>query len=100
MWTYSFLQAIGMEVRKIELYEDNKSTIALVKKDRKDGQTKHIDVQHKFIGEVIKNKPYDLKWIATDEQIADIFTKPLGKIKFLKFRELLGLKKINLVGEC
>ena len=29
--------------------------------------------------------------IGTDEQVADILTKPLGKVKFLTFHESLGI---------
>ena len=32
-----------------------------------------------------------LDHIGTDEQVADILTKPLGKVKFLTFRESLGI---------
>ena len=32
-----------------------------------------------------------LDHIGTDEQVADILTKPLGKVKFLTFRESLGV---------
>ena len=32
-----------------------------------------------------------LDHIGTYEQVADILTKPLGKVKFLTFRERLGI---------
>ena len=32
-----------------------------------------------------------LDHIGTDEQVADILTKPLGKVKFLTFRENIGI---------
>ena len=32
-----------------------------------------------------------LDHIGTDEQVANILTKPLGKVKFLTFRERLGI---------
>ena len=32
-----------------------------------------------------------LDHIGTDEQVADILTKPLGKVKFLTFCENLGI---------
>ena len=34
-----------------------------------------------------------LDHIGTNEQVADILTKPLGKVKFLTFRENLGIVK-------
>ena len=35
-----------------------------------------------------------LDHIGTDEQVIDILTKPLGKVKFLTFREKLGIVDI------
>ena len=32
-----------------------------------------------------------LQHIRTNEQVADMLTKPLGKVKFLTFRERLGV---------
>ena len=32
-----------------------------------------------------------LDHIGTDEQVVDILTKPLGKVKFLTFREKFGI---------
>ena len=32
-----------------------------------------------------------LQYISTDEQVADIFTKPLTRVKFAYFRERLGV---------
>jgi hypothetical protein len=34
-------------------------------------------------------------YVSTDENPADIFTKPLAKAKFRRFVELLGLRAIN-----
>jgi len=35
----------------------------------------------------------NLQYISTDEKIADILTKPLSKVKFLYFRDKLGVMK-------
>jgi histone deacetylase 1/2 len=91
MWTYQFLTSLGIEVYEVKLMEDNQSTIALVLRDSKDTRTKHVDVKHKFIGQVISKRPYSLSYVCTDEQVADIFTKPLGRVKFEQFRLILGL---------
>ena len=32
-----------------------------------------------------------LQYVATDEQIADVLTKPLSKVKFEYFRDKLGV---------
>ena len=50
-----------------------------------------VDVTH-YIREVIRNKKVELLFIEGAENPADLFTKNLGHIKFLKFREQLGLE--------
>jgi hypothetical protein len=97
IWIKMFLEALNINIAEAKIHEDNTSTIKLVENDKKDGRTKHINVKHKFIGQIIRTRPYKLRYIATDKQIADILTKPLSKIKFIKMRSLLGL---TLPGEC
>ena len=43
-----------------------------------------------------------LQYISTDEQVADILTKSLGRGKFIHFRDKLGVVKNNFLGkrEC
>ena len=37
-----------------------------------------------------------LQYIAMDEQIADVLTKPLARVKFEYFREKLGVLQIEI----
>ena len=40
---------------------------------------------------MVRDRAVKLQYISTDEQIADILTKPLPKEKFVYFREKLGV---------
>src|SRR6266576_58572 len=53
--------------------------------------TKHIDTRFHFVREVVNNDILSISYCPTDEMIADIFTKPLARFKFEKFRSLLGI---------
>ena len=53
---------------------------------------KHIDLRHHYICEVIRDKKVELLFIEGAKNPTDLFTKNLGRIKFLKFREQLGLE--------
>lgn len=44
-----------------------------------------------FVREKIKSKIISLIYICTEKQVADIFTKPLGRVKFVNFRKELGV---------
>ncbi|XP_075521594.1 uncharacterized protein LOC142554801 [Primulina tabacum] len=54
-------------------------------------RTKHIDIRHHFILEHVMKKEIRLEYVHTDQQTADIFTKPLPEAKFSYFRNMLGL---------
>eukprot|EP00253_Pinus_taeda_P030695 PITA_30695 len=54
-------------------------------------RSKHIDIKYHFIRDMVQRGAIRLHHIGTDEQAADILTKPLGKVKFLDFREQLGV---------
>ena len=40
-----------------------------------------------------------LQYISIDEQIADILTKPLSKVKFVYFRDKLGVMENDFLSE-
>ena len=45
-------------------------------------RTKHIEIRHHFLREHIANGTCDIKFIGTEFQLVDLFTKPLVKDKF------------------
>eukprot|EP00253_Pinus_taeda_P016993 PITA_16993 len=53
--------------------------------------SKHIDIRYHFIRDMVQWGAIRLQHISIDEQVAKILTKPLGKAKFLAFRERLGV---------
>eukprot|EP00253_Pinus_taeda_P035120 PITA_35120 len=50
-------------------------------------RSKHIDIRYHYIRDMVQRGAIRLQHIGTDEQVTDILTKPLGKVKFLTFRE-------------
>lgn len=68
---------------------DNQSAIKLIKTGIFNRRSKHIDVRFHFISEKIKENSINVVYCSTGDQIADIFTKPLGAIKFKRFRDML-----------
>ena len=47
------------------------------------------EVEH--IRDMVEKRAVKLQYIATDEQVADVLTKPLSKVKFVYFRDKLGV---------
>jgi hypothetical protein len=62
---------------------DNQPAIDAVLGGR--GRTKHYEVKVKYIAQCIDAGLFDLQKVHTDLNIADGFTKPLGRTKFQKF---------------
>ena len=70
---------------------DNKSAICLSKNSVLHSRTKHIDIRYHFIKEHVLNGDIALDYVCTEEQLADIFTKPLVEERFSYLRRELGI---------
>lgn len=74
------------------MFEDNQSCIRAALFNNLNKRLKHMDVKYNFICDLIKKKEiFEVKYLSTNEQTADILTKPLGATKFCDFRKNLGL---------
>jgi len=82
---------LGEEVQKFKLLIDNQSAIELAKNPVFHDRSKHIDTRFHYIRDCIEKGMVEVNHIRTDEQVADILTKPLGRIKFVEFRLKLGI---------
>ena len=60
-----------------------------------EARSKHIDIRYHYIREVIDEGKVDVFFIDGNDNPADMFTKNLGHVKFLKFRAQLGLEFPN-----
>lgn len=75
----------------IVVYCDNSSAIKLSKNPVLHGRSKHIDVRFHFLRELIKEGIIELVHCRSEDQVADILTKPLKLTTFVKLRGLLGV---------
>jgi hypothetical protein len=67
------------------------SAINISKNPVQHKKTKHIDIRHHFIRDLVENKVVTLEHVSTKEQVADIFTKALDDVQFEKLRSKLGI---------
>lgn len=77
------------------IYGDNQGSLNLSHNPIYHGRTKHIEVRHHFIREKILSGEINLEYVPTDEQLADIMTKALGRTAFERLRNQLGLVRID-----
>lgn len=71
------------------LFVDNMATIDFVKSPIENYRSKHIDVKLFFVRELVYKNTFDLKYIRSRENLADIFTKPMTKQELEKFLSIL-----------
>lgn len=64
------------------VYEDNHSAIKLSGNATSSKRTKHIDVRHHHVRDMVQAGEVEVSPIATVDQLADIFTKPLARPAF------------------
>eukprot|EP00253_Pinus_taeda_P025064 PITA_25064 len=80
------------------IYCDNSSAIVLSKNFVFHKRTKHIDTKFHFTRELVNNGEIVLQHCRTEDQLADILTKPLPKKGFDHFRKCLGMQQLKLRG--
>ncbi|KAJ4718900.1 Retrovirus-related Pol polyprotein from transposon TNT 1-94 [Melia azedarach] len=73
------------------IFCDNSSAIKLSKNPVLHERSKHIDVRYHFLCNLVKDGAIDLTYCKSEDQVADIFTKPLKLAAYLKLRKLLGV---------
>ena len=72
------------------VYQDNMSTIALVKNGKSNSdRTRHIAIRFFFISDRVTSKEINVEYMPTGEMLADILTKPLQGALFVKLRDKL-----------
>ncbi|KAK2970863.1 hypothetical protein RJ640_022305 [Escallonia rubra] len=74
------------------------SAIALAKNPVFHDRSKHIDTRYHFIRESIAKKQVQVKFVKSEDQDADIFTKLLNREVFEKLRSRLGMRESSLRG--
>lgn len=78
------------KIYPIQIFEDNQSCI-MIASTLETKRSKHIDVKHHFVRDCVAEGIVNLNYISTNEQIADMFTKPLSDVKLTYFRNKLNV---------
>lgn len=68
-----------------QLKIDNTGAIAIAQASSPTRRTKHLDVRYHYIQEIVHKGIIKLAQVPTTEQLADAFTKPIGRVKFNEF---------------
>jgi hypothetical protein len=71
------------------IYEDNMSAINLAVAPHITRKSRHIHTRHHFIRDLVAQRLAVVKHLATEDMLADFFTKPYGPKKFRVTRDRL-----------
>jgi hypothetical protein len=80
----------------VPIMEDNQGAKTLSDNNKFSHKTKHLPIKYFFCREKVKFKEISVDKVNTKDQLADIFTKPLGPQLFLPLREKLGVIDVRL----
>ena len=54
-------------------------------------KSKHIKIKYHYIRDMVQIRAIKLQYVTMNDQITDVLTKPLARVKFEYFREKLGV---------
>lgn len=91
LWIKKILNDMKIQHNTLKIYEDNQGCISILQNPENNRRVKHIDVKYNFISENIKKGFFEIKYVNTKLQQADILTKGLYKEQFYELLELIGL---------
>jgi hypothetical protein len=85
------LRDFGYNLSKVPLLCDNESAIRLADNPVEHSHTKHIDIRHHVLRDHQQNGDINIYHISTENQLADIFTKPLDEKTICRLRSVLNV---------
>jgi hypothetical protein len=90
MWLVQFFEEIGNKVEQpVFVFGDNTASIALAKDPVHHERTKHIDIKHHFLRDLVMGKKLRLVYVPTADNVADVLTKATSPKIFLKLTKLM-----------
>ena len=94
LWMKKLLHDYGIPQDTMCIFCDNTSAINLSKNSIQHSKSKHIEIHYHFIQDLVEERVVCLEFIHTDNQKADIFTKPLDGPRFESLRKTIGVGTI------
>jgi len=85
MWITNLFREIGFPVSLITICGNNQGSLFIGFNPVQEKQTKHIDIRYYYIRECIEDNKVSVVFVPGNDNLADIFTKNLDHLKFVKF---------------
>jgi hypothetical protein len=85
------MRDFGVRFERIFLMCDNTSAISVAKNSVFQKKMRHVERRHHFLRDHIEKGDIEMRYIDTERQLADIFTKPLDSSQFADLRGETGV---------
>jgi hypothetical protein len=92
LWLRTLAADLGIAVKTINIFCDNKATLSLLKNPVVSARSKHIDVLHHFARDRVARDEVSFTYISTADNVADCFTKALPEVKFKSSCSGMGVR--------
>jgi hypothetical protein len=86
----------NLEMEDTLILCDNQSCITMIENPVFHDKTKHIEIQYHYIRDMVQKGAVKLQYVGTNEQVANVLTKPLSRVKFEYFQDKLGVVRKDL----
>ena len=83
------------EAERVVLKVDNKSVISLDKNLIFHERSKHIELKYHYIRDCVEMKKIELEFVPTEHQVANVLTKPLGRVCLAELRSSIGMVEMT-----
>jgi hypothetical protein len=80
------MRDFGVRFERVPLMCDNTSAISVAKNPVFHKKMRHVERRHHFLRDHVEKGVIEMRYIDTERQLADIFTKPLDSSRFADLR--------------
>ncbi|KAE9001680.1 hypothetical protein PR002_g17848 [Phytophthora rubi] len=95
MWTHNLFAELKIErTKKTVLFEDNRAAIHVIEEVSSGYKVRSVDLKFHKIKDFVERGVFAIEYCPSEDNVADIFTKPLGPQQFTKLRERLNVSPV------
>ena len=100
VWLQKLLSHLfDSSLEPIVIHCDNWSCIKILENPVFHNHSKHMEMRYHYVRDMVQRRAISLRYVPTNEQTADVLTKPLYKTKFEYFWDKLGVLENAPVAE-
>jgi hypothetical protein len=97
LWMWQTIKDYSYSINHIPLLCDNESDIKIAYNHCEHYRTKHINTWHHFLRDHVIKEDIVISHVGINDQLADIFTKPLDEWIFYELRSELNIIDSHIV---